>query len=91
MVAEALSNLNFYVTFFYDLLGLVYVKILCTNRLLDTPVDQCYASIDGTDCTTEKPIPRSSSLYSCRINGPAVRYEVADSIQKTKIDAVRGP
>ena len=46
--------------------------------------------VDGTDCAINEPRPFSSKWYSHKLNGPAVRYEVAVSL-KGEIVAVNCP
>ena len=57
----------------------------------EVPIDQCYASVDGTDCPILEPFPRSPTWYSHKLNCASLRYEIAVSIQLAKIVAVSGP
>jgi len=47
--------------------------------------------VDGTDFRINEPTPFSSSWFSHKFNGPAVRYEVAICIQTGWIVHVNGP
>ena len=47
-------------------------------------------SVDGTDCAINESRPFLSKWYSHKLNGPAVRYEVAVSL-KGEIVAVNVP
>lgn len=52
---------------------------------------ECSISVDGTDFTIFEPTPFSNTWYSHKTNGPAIRYEVALSLQSAKIVWAYGP
>ena len=67
----------------------VYLQIQWSDRLRDTPIDDCFCSVDGTDCPVNEPTPYSSGWYSHKINAAGLRYEIAVSIERAKIVSVR--
>ena len=51
----------------------------------------CFISVDGTDCPVFEPYPFSKSMYSHKLNGPEVKYEVAVCLKTGKIVWINGP
>ena len=48
-------------------------------------------SVDGTDCPVFEPYPFSSKMYSHKVNGPAVKYEVGVCLKTGHIVWINGP
>jgi hypothetical protein len=59
--------------------------------MLADPHQVCKITVDGTDFWIHEPIPFDAKWYSHKINGPAVRYEVAICIKTGWIVWVNGP
>ena len=51
----------------------------------------CFISVDGTDCPVFEPWPFSKKLFSHKLNGPGVKYEVAVCIKTQRIVWINGP
>ena len=51
----------------------------------------CFISVDGTDCPVFEPYPFSKKMYSHKLNGPGVKYEVAVCLKTGKIVWINGP
>jgi hypothetical protein len=51
----------------------------------------CLVSIDCTDCPIQEPWPFDRANYSVKLNGPALKYELAISIKSYDIVHVNGP
>ena len=51
----------------------------------------CFMSADGTDCPVFEPWPFSPSMYSHKLNGPALKYEVGVCLMTGRIVWVNGP
>ena len=51
----------------------------------------CFISVNGTDCPVFEPYPFSKSMYSHKLNGPGVKYEVAVCLKTAKIVWINGP
>ena len=62
-----------------------------SDRLQDEPIEGCKVSVDGTDCPICELSPFDPAWYSHKINGPAVRYEIALSVETAKIVWTNGP
>ena len=56
-----------------------------------TTAQNCFLSIDGTDCPIHEPWPFDGKWFSQKFNGPAVLYEVGICIQTGHICWVNGP
>ena len=51
----------------------------------------CFISVDGTDCPVYEPSPFDRKMYSHKLDGPGVKYEVAVCIKTAKIVWINGP
>ena len=51
----------------------------------------CFISVDCTDCPVFEPLPFSRAMYSHKLNGPGVKYEVGVCIKTGKIIWINGP
>ena len=51
----------------------------------------CFISVDGTDCPVFEPTPFSKGMYSHKLNGPGVKYEVAVCLKTSHIVWINGP
>ena len=51
----------------------------------------CFISVDGTDCPVFEPYPFKSSMFSHKLNGPGLKYEVAVCLKTAKIVWINGP
>ena len=51
----------------------------------------CFISVDGTDCPVFKPWPFSKKMYSHKLNGPGLKYEVAVCLKTGQIVWISGP
>ena len=51
----------------------------------------CFISVDGTDCPVFEPWPFSPKMYSHKMNGPGVKYEVAVCLKTGHIVWINGP
>ena len=51
----------------------------------------CFISIDGTDCPVFEPWPFSTKLYSHKLNGPGLKYEVGVCLATGRIVWINGP
>jgi DDE superfamily endonuclease len=58
---------------------------------LKPPELNCYMSVDCTDAPINEPWPFDKKWYSQKINGPAVKYEVAVCIKTGHIVWINGP
>jgi hypothetical protein len=47
--------------------------------------------VDGTDCSVKEPRPFDTKIFSKKLNGPGVKYEVGVSIQTCDIVWINGP
>ena len=56
-----------------------------SDRLQDEPIEGCRISVDGTDCPILDPSPFDPAWYRHKINWPAVRYDIALSVETAKI------
>ena len=69
--------------------------IIClANRfegLNDVVYTNCFVSVDCTDCPVFEPWPFSTAMYSKKLNGPGIKYEVAVCIKTGHIVWVNGP
>ena len=63
-------------------------QIYWDHRLQENLVDQCYCSVDGTDCPTNETGPISTSCVATKINAAGVRYEDVVSIEKAQIVSI---
>lgn len=64
------------------------------RRFENLPVEvavNCFVSIDGTDCPVFEPWPFDSKMYSHKINGSGLKYEVAVAISTGFIVWINGP
>ena len=50
-----------------------------------------FVTVDDTDFPINEPSPFSSTYFSHKINGPALRYEVAVSVGPANIVWAHGP
>lgn len=84
--------------FIYELRDLEHVVILWENRLTNDRGNDCLVSVDCTDC----PFPQcllkkdgkkivNKALYTCKLHGPGLRYEIAFSILTNDIVWINGP
>lgn len=86
---------NFY--FFRSILELQYLtaclQINWSNRITesDTLIQNCFASVDGTDCRINEPFPFDSKWYSHKFHGPGLRYEIGLANHSGNIVWVNGP
>ena len=48
-------------------------------------------SVDGTDCPVFEPWPFSKKMYSHKLNGPGVKYEVGVCLMTGRIVWTNGP
>ena len=65
-----------------------------TTRSCEThlkPYTKCLISVDGTDCPVFESWLFSTKMYSHKMNGPAVKYEVAVCIKTQRIVWINGP
>ena len=51
----------------------------------------CFISVDGTDCPVFEPYPWSKSMYSHKLNGPGLKYEIAVCLRTARIVWINGP
>ena len=51
----------------------------------------CFISVDGTDCPVFEPWPFSREMFSHKMNGPALKYEVAVCLKTGRIVWTNGP
>jgi len=51
----------------------------------------CFMSVDGTDCPVFEPWPWDRKMYSHKLNGPGVKYEVGVCIKTGRIVWINGP
>jgi hypothetical protein len=51
----------------------------------------CVISVDGTDCAVQEPYPFSKKIFSEKLNGPGLKYEVGVCIETGQIVWVNGP
>ena len=51
----------------------------------------CFMSVDGTDCPVFEPWPFSKTMYSHKLNGPGVKYEVGVCLMTGRIVWTNGP
>lgn len=51
----------------------------------------CFISVDGTDCLVFEPWPFSKAMYSHKMNGPGVKYEVAVCLKAGRRVWTNGP
>ena len=51
----------------------------------------CFISVDGTDCPVFEPWPFSKNMYSHKLNGPGIKYEVAVCLRTGRIVWINGP
>ena len=51
------------------------------NRFEGNPNRRCFMTVDGTDCQVYEPRPFNKDMYSHKMNGPGVKYEVAVCIK----------
>lgn len=59
---------------------------------LDTVAEtNCFISVDGTDCPVFEPWPFSKQMYSHKMNGPGIKYELAVCLKTAMIVWVNGP
>jgi DDE superfamily endonuclease len=56
-----------------------------------TGTTHCLMSVDGTDCPVMETWPFDKTMYSKKLNGPGVKYEVGVSITNGLIVWVNGP
>ena len=51
----------------------------------------CLISVDGTDCPVKEPRPFDTKIFSEKLNGPGLKYEVGVAIQTCDIVWINGP
>ena len=51
----------------------------------------CFISVDGTDCPVFEPWPFTKKMYSHKLNGPGLKYEVAVCLKTGRIVWINGP
>ena len=51
----------------------------------------CFMSVDGTDCPVFEPMPFNKEMFSHKLNGPGVKYEVGVCLKTARIVWVNGP
>ena len=51
----------------------------------------CFMSVDGTDCPVFEPWPFSTKMYSVKMNGPGLKYEVGVCLKTSWIVWINGP
>jgi DDE superfamily endonuclease len=51
----------------------------------------CLISVDGTDCPVKEPRPFDPKIFSEKLNGPGLKYEIGVSIQTCDIVWINGP
>ena len=76
---------------FLILQSFVLQQILWENRRIGDTLNDCLASVDGTDFRIPQITPWSRAWYSHKFNGPGLRYEVAVCIHTGAIVWVHGP
>jgi hypothetical protein len=55
------------------------------------PGKKCYLTVDGTDCPVFEPRPFNTGMYSKKMQGPGLKYEVAVCIRTGSICWINGP
>jgi hypothetical protein len=79
---------------------LVGVLIVWENRKRGDVGNDCLTSVDGVDCPykqqkiwseEKQKMIMNKALYSFKINGPALRYEIAASLMTSDIVWINGP
>ena len=61
------------------------------NGLDSIVATNCFISVDGTDCPVFEPWPFSKKMYSHKLNGPGLKYEVAVCLKTGWIVWINGP
>jgi len=51
----------------------------------------CFMSVDGTDCPVFEPWPWDRKMYSHKLNGPGIKYEVGVCLKTGMIVWINGP
>ena len=59
--------------------------------MAEQPIDQCYCSVDETDCPENEPALFSTARYNHKINSAALRYKIAVSFIRCNIVSVNEP
>lgn len=87
--------------FIEEVCELEHIVIVWENRLTNDRGNDCMISVDCTDCPFQQvliPDPtrpggkiRNKALYSKKLNGPALRYELGLSILSNDIVWIHGP
>ena len=70
--------------------------ILLENRFTNGPDPnshgtKCYLTVDCTDCPVFEPYPFNTEMFSHKMNGPGLKYEVAVCIKTGHIVWISGP
>ena len=63
----------------------------CFNGLDHVVNTNCFISVDGTDCPVFEPSPFNKEMYSHKLNGPGLKYEVAVCLKTGHIVWINGP
>ena len=61
------------------------------NGLGEVVSTNCFIRVDGIDCLVFEPWPFSNTMYSHKMNGPGLRYEVAVCLNIGRIVWINGP
>ena len=77
--------------FLIPILSLYYIQININNRSDEHWPFAISLVVDGMDCPIQEPNFFDQSWFSHKMNGPAVRYELASSIQHGIICWTNGP
>ena len=81
--------------FFINKIAELKEDVICLDKRFDElQADvhvNCFISVDGTDCPVFEPWPFDEKMCSHKMNGPALKYEVAVAISTGFIVWVNGP
>lgn len=81
--------------YFVERIAKLKDDVICLDNRFDNLGDvvhtNCFMSVDGTDCPVFEPYPFSSKMYSHKVNGPAVKYEVGVCLKTGHIVWINGP
>lgn len=61
------------------------------RRFEGNPTGNCFLTVDGTDCPVFEPRPFDKGMFSHKMNGPGLKYEVAVCIKTGYIVWTNGP
>eukprot|EP00536_Pseudo-nitzschia_multiseries_P000808 jgi/Psemu1/1811/gm1.1811_g len=69
--------------------------VICLGNRFDglngIATTNCFISVDGTDCPAYEPWPFSRQMYSHKLNGPGIKYEVGVCLKTGWIVWINGP